>query len=123
MHLDRKACGFIAAISHSKTCKHISFCCYANTGSSSFLGFLSYVTPEVFLNMFNFINLRIGCYLSNDYIYLLKFKIDNIIHHALCQSYMLFIQFKIKFGFISKWIIDIAVEVYCQKTATVVGTK
>src|SRR5664280_672108 len=123
MHLDGKVCSFIAAISHSKTGKHISFCRYANTGSSSLLRFLPNITPEVFLNMFYFINLRISVYLSNDYIYLLKFKINNIIHHALCQSYMLFIQFKVKFGFISKWLIDITVEVYCQKTATVVGTK
>src|SRR5664279_4764848 len=123
MHLDGKVCGFITAIPHSQTCKHISFCCYANTGSSSLIRFLPYITPEVFLNMFYFINLRISVYLCYDYIDLLKFKINNIIHHALCQSYMLFIQFKVKFGFISKWIIDITVEIYCQKTATVVGTK
>src|SRR5664280_1538223 len=120
MNINRKTCSLIAAISQSKARKHISLCSYSDSGSSSFFRFLPYVAPEVFLNMFYLFNFRVGIYFSKDNINLFKFKINNVIHHTLSQSNMFFIQIIVKFSLICKWIVDITIQVNCQKTATVV---
>src|ERR1035437_1207298 len=96
MNINRKTCSLIAAISQSKTRKHISLCSYSDSGPSSLLRFLPYVAPEVFLDMFYLFNFRVSTYFRKNHIDLFKFKINNVIHHTLSQSNMFFIQIKVE---------------------------
>ena len=120
MHLFRELSGLFGAVTQSEGGKHVSFGCDAYSCPASLTAFLIYLFPQRAFGVSYVFAFRIGINLLDDTFNLLQFEINDVIHNALCQAYMLFEQFKIEIGIRFERIHHIRVEVNSEQTAGVV---
>ena len=78
-----------STVTQSQGGKHVAFCRDTYTGTAALGAFLVNLLPQNAFCMFHVFTFGVGIYLAHDALYLLQFKVDDIVHDALGQSYML----------------------------------
>ena len=78
-----------STITQSQSGKHVAFCCDSYTGTAALGAFLVNLLPQNAFCVLHVFAFRVGIYLAHDTLYLFQLKVDDVVHDALCQSYML----------------------------------
>ena len=123
MYVDAECCCLFGAVAQSHGCKHVAFGCYAHTGAASLRTLVLYLLPQMILGMLDVVALRVVANLVHDEVDLLKFKVDNVVHDALCLSHVLLEEVEVEACLGCKRILDVCVEVDGKQSARVVRTE
>ena len=123
MYGNREVGGLIGTITQAHGSEHVTLGGDADTGTAAHSALLLYLLPQMILGTLNLVGLWVYLYLLHDEVYLLHLQVDDVVHDALCKLHVLGKLVEVEGCLWSKRIVYIAVEIYAQQTARVVGTQ
>ena len=123
MNVNAECCSLFGAVAQSHGCKHVAFGCNAHTRTASLRTLVLNLLPQMILGVLYVIALWVVADLIHYEVNLLKFKVDDVVHDALCLGYMLLEEVEVEACLRCKWILDVCVEVDGKQSARVVRTE
>ena len=87
-----------SAVTQSQCCKHVAFGGDAYAGAAALSALFVDFLPQNAFGMLYIFVFRIGVNFGHDTFYLLKFQVDDVVHDALGECYVLLEQIEIEVG-------------------------
>ena len=69
------------------------------------------------------VNLRISLYLRHDEVDFLHLKVNDIVHHSLCELCMTLEQIHIETRMVCEWVDNIRIEIQRKESTAIVRTE
>ena len=88
MNLNREVGSLLGAVSQSHGGNHVTLGCDTHTCTPSHTALSLYLLPKMVLGSLHLVTLRVGLHLFHYLVDLLKFKVNDVIHHPLCHKDM-----------------------------------
>ena len=121
LYLCREGDGLVGGVTFAQGGQHVALGGDANARAAPLQAFLADVLPKVHFGAFHFVVLGVGGYLGQNGIDFLDFEVDDVVHHALRNGYMLREKLMVEAGFGRKRMVNVAVKVDGDESAAVVG--
>ena len=107
MNLLGKVCGLLCAIAQTHGCKHVALGCYAYTCTAAHAALAVNLLPESLLGTLYLLAFRVAVNFLHYGLNLLKFKVNDVVHYALCLCRVLLEQLIVEIGLGSEWVYNV----------------